>query len=271
MNKLAILTPAIIDIECIKASQASLINNIILKNQNFKFEHYVHLDNHLRKSPRYKGTREEIHSFYESSIQNYDNLDLTLILPSTRVGLIRAAYCLFEQFLASQCEYCFIFEDDTTLSRSIPLDEVFEIIGDKDQDIVHFSFAVDANENLSGSVEKVFISGIPTVFKSFEYYERTYKEKSGMTWNGTFFHRNMIQKLLNHYEKDVYHEKFYPEDQISKFLLEKIPDAKIKTLFFSSEIEDLRKYEWDGGSIPRNKHIIFDEIRWAGGRSRALW
>jgi hypothetical protein len=270
-KNLAILTTAILDIECIQASQTSLIDRIISKNSEYNFYQYIHLDNHLRKNPRYRGTKEEIFDFYAKSIADHKNIEITLLSPAGRNGIIKAAYHLFNEFLKSECEYCLIFEDDTTLNRDIPLDDVFEQIEDKENDIIHFSFAVDANKDLSGSVEKTFIFGEPKITKIFETYTRKYSEKPGMTWNGTFFSKAFIGRLLKHYKKDVVDEKMYPEDQISRFVASTMPDARIKTLFFNKEDEEYKKIEVWEGPIPRSKHIIFDEIRWAGGRTRALW
>ena len=270
LDRLVILTPAIIDEECIEKSQRSILENIINCNPNKEFLHFVHLDNHLRTIPRYGGTPQKILETYQNSYRNCPNASCSIALSNPRKGLIEAAYILFQEFLKSKIEYCLILEDDTTLCKNLSLDDIECVLKEKqDNCILHLSFGVDISPNSGDSVEKHWIDKNPQNISRFVCHTRP-MSGGGLSWNGTFFHRNQIKLFIDEYNRDSKHERDYPEDQICRSLM-KINDLLFTTLFYEKDPKDDNdKKAWEG-HMPRSSHIIFDETRILGGRSRAMF
>jgi len=271
LDSLAILTPAIIDQECIEKSQQSILENIVNCNLNKKFLHFVHLDNHLRSNKRYKGDPQKILKIYQNSYKNCPNVSCFLAFDEPRKGLIETAFILFQEFLKFNVEYCLILEDDTTLHKNLSLDDIENVIKEKNNHILHLSFGIEASPNLGGSVEKHWIDKNPKKISNFICHTRPVSE-GGLSWNGTFFHKNHVKSFINEYKRDSKLESDYPEDQIYRSL-KKIDDLFFTTLFYEKDHEkdDSKKddYIWEG-HMPKSSHVIFDETRWFGGRSKAM-
>lgn len=271
MKNLAILTTAIIDEQCAIASKNSLLNYLIKPNPNIDFFHFIHLDNHKRNNKRYVGNLESCYKIWHDADEQ-KNLVSKIMIANPRRGIIAAAYLLFCEFLKYNIDYCLIYEDDTTLKNILNLFDVEKTI-ESNYDLIHLSFAVINKNGNSGCVDEFFLEN-NTVKKygNLLSYERFFNEKKGLSWNGTFFHRTIIEKIVKKYNYLGWSEALYPEDQITKIIVsdKDFDKLKLKTLFYNKEFSLPDDDNWKS-SISQDKHIIFDEIRWEGGRDRALF
>jgi hypothetical protein len=278
MKKLAILTTAILDKECIEASQQSLIRDLIQCNKDTDFLHLVHLDKHARNSK--EGNDEaSILNYYKSCLSGQSNYKLHLFSPKNqRSGLIKSAHLLFSEFLKSDdIEHCLVLEEDTTFTRPISLKTIERLLstGDK-SDIIHFSFAVVKPGNQACSTEP----GIHTTdeerkltnFDELDVQTRVIStSKCGISWNGTFFSKDVVKKIVENYTT-VNIASNFPEDQASRILKRHFGHLKIKTVYFSEALENNDKFEdivWDNtGTISLDRHVILDEVRFRRGNRR---
>jgi len=271
MKQLAILTTSIIDEQCVVASQNSLHKFLISKNPDVHFTQIVHVDNHKRSLGRYSGSLDSIINIYKNQC-DAKNYTCNLIIGNPRNGIIKAAYNLFESFIETNIENCLIFEDDTTLERDVNISNLLNIFSD--DSILHLSFAVETTATSAYSTEMPFINEDKDNSyseKEYIFFKRKYKEKPSFTWNGTFLNQNLIRLILKNYNKNITNESGYPEDQIAKILYKSNPELFIKTIFYNAPLHDEQVKEGWNLKISPSQHVIFDKIRYSGGRSRALY
>ena len=95
MNSFCVLTPAIVDRDCVEQSSISLRENLFEKNKDYKFTHVVQLCDYKRDG--YSGNLSEIESIYRDS-DSVENCKLVLKKSSPRVGHVMAGYNLFCEF-----------------------------------------------------------------------------------------------------------------------------------------------------------------------------
>ena len=272
MNQLHILTTAVIDEECIKISQESLFKNLIECNPKTEFLHTIHLDNHRRHNAN--GSIDSVIKIFQK-YSNYYNYKIEILLPEKRVGLVTSAHTLFNRFLQSKFNRCFIFEDDTTLIKKLELEKI-DTLFEKDVNMVHLAFCVITQFG-GYSTENPFLKTTEEL-KNLEslnisYTDRNFEKKPSFTWNGTFFSRKNVEDFNSSY-KLIHREDFFPEDQIGRFFY-KLSSKEIVRTVFSKKKEyfldgkSLMK-DWESPNIPFDCHFLVDEIRFRRGRVGAL-
>jgi hypothetical protein len=268
MKNLVILTPAIIDKECIISSQESLFKNLVLCNKEVNFLQLVHLDNHKRKGVE-DCSIEDAQNIYIDYSKKAKNYGVQIISPPQKAGLIQAGYMLFGAFLnVVDSNLCFIFEDDTTFTKKISLSSLEELF-EPSINMLHLSFGV-MTENGGYSTEQPFVEPEISMMKKkneFAYSDRDFSKRPSFTWNGTFFTKNAVAKFLPSYQ-NTHGERFFPEDQIGRFFHKQCKSEVIRTVFFETKAHQKMDHVkgWQS-SIHLENHMVLDEIRYKRGRN----
>lgn len=267
MKELVILTPAVMNEECIKFSQDSLVENLIRCNPETNFIHAIHLDNHLR--PGATGTTESIKKIYTETQRNNKNYRVDMAISPHRVGLVVAGHALFHAFLSSRVEKCLVFEDDTTLKRQISLTD-FDSLFEQNINMIHLSFGVTTEKSgysAEGHIDESLQELKSSTVHNIAVHDRTLQNKSSYSWNGTFLSRDVVKRFLPSYRL-INHEKYWPEDQIGRFFHSSNSEEKVRTVFWKEEFDSSVDSNWETPRFPPNSHFIFDEIRYQRGSSK---
>tara|TARA_R110001583_G_scaffold7985_10_gene38930 strand:+ start:20082 stop:20909 length:828 start_codon:yes stop_codon:yes gene_type:complete len=263
MNSFCVLTPAIVDRDCVEQSSISLRENLFEKNKDYKFTHVVQLCDYKRDG--YSGNLSEIESIYRDS-DSVENCKLVLKKSSPRVGHVMAGYNLFCEFLKTDCEYAVVIEEDTKLMHPLLLDDIAKILKDNSDKVVHLSMGYDypgmnkwktgdsGKEDCSSEAfleEKISIQNNLHVFSNYRNF---------CSWNGTIFSRELMKKIVASF-KPFADENC--EDQIGKmpFYVEK----EVLTIGSGQDVkldggrEDFFKHhDWQ---LPKENHILLEVLR----------
>jgi hypothetical protein len=268
VKNLVILTPAVIDKECIASSQESLFENLVLCNKDVNFLQLVHLDNHKRKDAG-DCSIEDAQKIYIDYSKKAKNYGVQVISPTQgRVGLIQAGYMLFGAFLNADSNLCFIFEDDTTFTKKISLSSLEELL-EPSINMLHLSFGV-MTENGGYSTEEPFVEPEISMMKKtneFAYSDRDFSKRPSFTWNGTFFTKKAVANFLPSYQV-AYGERFFPEDQIGRFFHKLHKSEVVRTVFFETRARrEMAHVNGWRSSIHLENHMVLDEIRYKRGHN----
>jgi len=264
MNSLCVLTPAIIDRECVEQTARSLRENLFKNNPETNFTHIVQLCDYKREG--YEGTLSEIESIYAES-DLLENCEVIIKKSSPRIGHVMAGYQLFcEYVFKTNFEYCIIIEEDTKLMHPIDLKNVSELLEKYNKSIVHLSMGYDypgmnkwkpgdtGKEDCSSEAfldRKMDSSGFLHVFSNYTNF---------CSWNGTIFSREIMNKIVGNF---LPFSEENCEDQIGN--MDFYSKMDVLTLGFGENVElngereDFEKhYDWQ---LPKENHIFLEIIR----------
>jgi len=263
MNSFCVLTPAIIDKECIEQSLPSLRKNLFENNPNTTFTHIVQLCDYKRDG--YDGTLGEIESLYLDS-NNLENCNVIMKKSSPRVGHVMAGYNLFCEFLKTGCDYCIVIEEDTKLINPVDLRSISGIIEKYPENIIHLSMGYDypgmnkwkpgdkGKEDCSSEAfleEKIFNLDSIHIFSNYTNF---------CSWNGTILSREIMKKIA---------ASFLPfsnencEDQIGNMPF--YSEREVLTLGFGKDVEldgeredFFHHHDWQ---LPKENHFLLEVLR----------
>lgn len=273
MNNLVVITPAVLDEECIRASQESMKENLVSCNKETQILQLVHLDMHVRQNLKEQDL-SKITEIYLNQEKEFQNYKVKIFSPKEgRVGLIKASHFLLESFLKFDSNCCFVFEDDTTIKKKIDL-KIIDKQFSSGVIALHLSFGVKEIEGKGYSTEEaLFNDNIEksVLSDNISYYDRLLENKSSFTWNGTFFKKDFIKHLLTTFSQKN-QEQFFPEDQIGRFIQSNYKDKVVRTLFSENPIKQFNDSfkNWNSKRFLPDQHFIFDEIRYSRGRVGAM-
>ena len=264
MNSLCVLTPAIIDRECVEQTAKSLRENLFEKNPKTRFKHIVQLCDYKREG--YEGTLEEIEKIYLES-NSLENCEVVVKKSSPRVGHVMAGYKLFCEFIFStESDHCIVIEEDTKLMHPVELENLQSIIEKYPEKIVHLSMGYDypgmnkwkpgdnGKEDCSSEAfleEKIHSEGALSAFSNYTSF---------CSWNGTVFSRDMMKKIVGSFSP---FSSENCEDQIGNMNF--FSEKEVLTLGFGENVElngereeFFKHHDWQ---LPKENHILLEIIR----------
>lgn len=239
MNKLCIICPAILDIECYQKHFDTLDN--IFFNRNTFFEYIIHLDDHLRESSSIC-TKDDYINLVKKINEKYTNVNASIFISNPRLGLPRAMQFLFKKFLDTDSQYCVVIEDDSEILNKIHTDGFLKLLNSKEY-IYRLSFGAGHR-----SSENPFLVN---QYFSTEGHNIFENKKNFCSQNGTFFPRSLVSSILNNYRDNI-----EPENFISS--CESFKGKKIRTIFSDLNADFNESSKW---RLPKECHILYDSIR----------
>jgi hypothetical protein len=263
MNSFCVLTPAIIDKDCISLTAPSIAENIFKNNSSVKFKHIIQLCDHKREG--YSGTLDEICEIYKSE-STLENCEVLINVSSPRVGHVMAGYNLFCEFLKTGSDYCVVIEEDTKVMHPIDLQDINLVIEKYPKSIVHMSMGYDypgMNKWKAGDSGKEDCSSEAFLDKKIFETDSTHVFSNYMnfcSWNGTILSREIVKKIV---------ASFLPfstencEDQIGNMPFYNNLDVLTLGSGDSVELnggrEDFFKhYDWQ---LPKENHMLLEILR----------
>jgi len=256
MKNFCVLTPAIIDEECVRETSKSLIKNLYNINPDVNFIHIVQLCNYKR--PYCDGDLETIKAIYETE-NNIKNCEVKVNVSMNRLGHTLAGYKLFEEFINSAADLSLVIEDDTKLMHPLKLDLIYSKVENDDNSIFHLAMGY---EKLSS--ENPFIT--KEILDDYDNFFICKNNRNFCSWNGTFFTKKIINNILNDFDKD---STANCEDQISKMSC--WYDKEIKTICFKSDLfnviglpepnENRQSWQCVPWRLNRDSHFVLEVFR----------
>ncbi len=244
MKKFCVMTPAIVDQECIEYTSKSLKKNLFDANPDVEFLHLVQLCDHKR--PGCYGDVISIKEIYEKN--SSENVVVDVEIASPRMGHTKAGYQLFTRFISANFPHGVIIEDDTNLMHKLSVDMILESCS-KDR-IIHLSMGY---EDLSS--ENPFI--LPETIQQKEGYSFHKNSRNFCSWNGNIFSRDLMVKIVNDF---MPFSRANCEDQISKMSC--YQDLEVVTV---SKGTDIPVLSYDDKSIlwclPEESHMLLEVFR----------
>ena len=140
MKNFCVLTPAIIDEECVRETSQALIENLYNINPDVNFLHIVQLCNYKR--PHCVGDLEKIKTIYEAE-NNVKNCEVKVNISMNRLGHTLAGYRLFEEFLNSEADLSLVIEDDTKLMHPLNLNSIYAVAENDVNSIFHLAMGYE--------------------------------------------------------------------------------------------------------------------------------
>jgi hypothetical protein len=263
MNSLCVLTPAIIDRECVEQTAKSLRENLFEKNPETSFKHIVQLCDYKREG--YSGTLEEIESMYLKA-NSLNNCEVIVKKSSPRVGHVMAGYNLFSEFLRTGLGYCIVVEEDTKLMHPIDLSDISKIVEKYPDKITHLSMGYDypgMNKWKPGDTGKEDCSSEAFLEEKISNQNNLHIFSNYMnfcSWNGTIFSRETMQKISSSFlpfspencEDQIGNMPFYKEKEIITIGFGEVVEL-------NGEREDFfNHHDWQ---LPKENHILLEIIR----------
>ena len=265
MKELCVLTPAIIDQQCIEEHIEHLKKNLFDSNPETQFTHIVQLCDHKRDGDL--GDLNTIKNLYEQE-NSLPNCKTLVFVNSPRLGHVMAGYKLFQDFLNTKVKWSVVIEDDTMITNPIDLTLVEKNLSD--DSILRFSYGCDyptcnkweedwnqrIHEDFSTETpfienEKVFSDSGIHIFKN----KRTF-----CSWNGNFISKKMAKKITQHFNpKSITN----CEDQIGNMLFYKsMPVYTIAVASGKCEVDSIGDHQsHKGWPLKKEHHVLLERYR----------
>lgn len=262
MKSLCILTPAIVDRECVEITSKLLYENLFSLNPDVHFDHVVQLCNHTR--PECVGSVDEIEEIY-NKYNDLNNVTVKVNKSYNRLGHVMAGYYLYKEFLETDCDYCLLIEDDIKLANPLYVKDLNLVVEKYKDNIIHLSAGYDypgLNE-WKGDPGKEDCSSEAWLEDKIDEIENINIYTNCDTfcsWNGNLLSRDMVKNIV---------ENFQPlstvncEDQISR--MSHYRSFDILTLGYGEGIDLIagRKdfnihYDWQ---LPKQNHYLLETTR----------
>lgn len=237
MIKLAVLVPAIDDLECYEKHYNSL-NNIF--HNEIEFLYIIHLD--IKKRENTYGTKKDFINLVNDLDKKYKNLECIFLCDEKHIGLNKTMHLLFSEFFKSSADFCVIIEDDSEITNKIYINE-FLHLNENDTSLFRLSFAT-----CSYSTENPFlIDNFKETDNHFIYKNNRYF----CSLNGSFYSKRDVENILLNWNFQG-----EPENNIRLA-------KNILTLFIKSNNTPKLKNNINNVlfNLPKENHILLDDIR----------
>lgn len=239
MNKLCIICPAILDIECYQKHFDTLDN--IFFNKNTFFEYIIHLDDHLRESSS-SCTKDDYIDLVKKINEKYINVNANIFTSNPRLGLVKSMEFLFKKFLDTDSQYCVTIEDDSEIVNKVYVDNFFKLLN-SDEYIYRLSFGAGHR-----SSENPFLVNDNISIDGHNIFENN---RNFCSQNGTFFSRSLTSSAINNFRENI-----EPENLIGT--LPDFKNKKIRTIFSDLNPEFNKGAKW---TLSKDSHILYDAVR----------
>jgi len=253
-KKLAICTPAILDLDVIQITANTIKKNLIDVNPDFDISFFVSVDNYQRDGAT--GSFNDIRECYEN-LQT-DNCNVEVIITGIRLGLNSNYKLLMKKFIDSDCTHCLFIDDDYQLINELHLSDIASVFSE--DVIVHLSAAKKEVAESFSHESPFLINEIKHEAANTVVY---LNNRNFHTGPGTFFSKQQAEQIYD--EVDFSQKKANSEDLIGHANSYRSKD--IVTVFFKTEnMQFVENEEWN---LPLNNHFLYDSIRALSGQSAA--
>ena len=256
-KNIALCLPAILDLNLIKKTTATIKNNIIDANPDFNFNIFVNVDNYRRSDG--VGTAEEVSQCYRNLVSDHCHVDITC--QKERVGMNFSYIHLYKKFINSNSEHCLYFDDDHEIINPIRFKEFYHLLDDKN--IYHLA-AAKKEVDKEFSYENPFLENV--VLHDLETIKIYKNNRNFHTLPGTIFSKNQAKIILFQLEINKTHVMI--EDMVARTAF--FQTCEIYTVFFKDgDMKYSKNENNEGWILPLKNHFAYDRIRAFSGFSGA--